>query len=262
MLREANIKNGLAPYNLHKTVMLHKKGKGLRIRQEAWKEYHSNKSLGYHIDEKYWEKYVKMIRLYHLTGFNDHKASQRNPLPLPEVKHQYPRQVLRTAKQTDLRKKLNDIKSQKRNLYGCVIMESTLHKAMKEEEVEKQKVCELKEQQDIRRKELSDMDCRLNDWEKKGRDRESRIMNEERDLEAREKELDFKEAEIMRLEGQFKDQMKDFRMQEVKLDIAIAEKELKLSKLEKKYKKLKKEKQKQREEADRRRSKKDRDRRH
>ena len=61
-LRELNLQNGMSPYNLHKTTMISKKGKGMRVSQSAWKEFNNNKGKGYHIDPKKWEGYVKIIK--------------------------------------------------------------------------------------------------------------------------------------------------------------------------------------------------------
>ena len=37
---------GMSAYNLHKTTMIHKKGKGMVVSQKAWKEFNTNRGKG------------------------------------------------------------------------------------------------------------------------------------------------------------------------------------------------------------------------
>ena len=253
-LRELNLQNGMSPYNLHKTTMISKKGKGMRVSQSAWKEFNNNKGKGYHIDPKKWEGYVKIIKTYHLTGFMDHKGSRNSTAPRLSVElHECPNQkgMVHPAS-FDVRNTLNNIKSRKRNRYGKVLVEDDLRlqqdNRFMEEHVNKLKEVKQMDQECTATKSLLvesrkvyfDLEAK---WTKQG--------------EKLSKEIEEKEALLMRQQKSVDKRLEEFREKQVKLDLNIAELDLQigqiekdkkdLNKLQEEIKKKKKEKEKEKE---------------
>ena len=271
-LREVNIRNGLNPYNLHKSIMKKKKGGGLKVQQVAFDEFQAGTGKGYHIAESKWPEYVRVIKKYHQTGFRDHEGAKydHNPratnqimlMPVSTNKMKNPREV-------DLRRSLNDIKSRKRKDYGKKFIAegellvkkiaadtvidndsrefhnrqahregimSVVNKIADEtyeEEKRKREAETLKSTlMEEKKKILQKMNQRLMKWENHGKSWEDTLIKQERDLEEKEKELEMKEAEIKHRQQVYEENMERYRASDIKLKLAIAENELEVAKLE------------------------------
>ena len=246
-LRDLNIKNGLNPYNLHKTTMRKVKGKGMKVTQTSWKEFNNNKGKGYHIDSHVNVRYVKFIKTYHLRGFKDKESGgSKVPNSTDSMKHLFPSQLMRHPTERDVREILNDIKSVKRKSYGDVKVEDELFlireerdsllKKAREEIKQSNKIIDVTCKQ---KNQLKDMQARLDEWEKSSRAREKELIKHEREMDAKEKDLECREAELELREQKFKEQLEELGCREVKLDLKIVQMELEIAQLQNKSKKEK-----------------------
>ena len=258
LLREANIRMGNSPYNLHKALMNNKKGKGLRVTQGAWKEYNNNKGLGYHIDEKYWEKYVKTIKTFHLTGFKDSKASRRDPAPVDKVKHAFPRQVMKMAREKDVRDKLNNIKSQKRDQYGKVVMQDDLFALYENEKRDRKTAEEIRILQQERAEVLERIEKQLDKKEEDEMNRKEDLDKLEMELNARERDLAYRESELNREDEQVKERLREIGLLELRLKVKFEENKLRWEKAKKDKRKRKKLEKKEKERKEKERKEKER----
>lgn len=283
-LREVNIRNGLNPYNLHKSIMKKKKGGGLKVQQGAFDEFQAGTGKGYHIAKSKWPEYVRVIKKYHQTGFRDHEGAKYDHHPRATNQIMLmPSSInkMRNPKEIDLRKSLNDIKSRKRKEYGMeVIAEGELlvkkiaadtvidhdSKEFKNKQTHRQGIQSVvnkiadetfKEEKrkheaetskskiiEEKKKTLHKMNQRLIKWENHGKSWEDTLIKQERDLEAKEKELEMKEAEIKHRQQVYAGNMERYKASNIKLKLAIAENELELAKMERENKRRQKDEKK------------------
>ena len=192
-LREENIDMGMSAYNLHKTTMIHKKGKGMVVSQKAWKEFNTNRGKGFHIDISHWDGYVKIIKTFHLCGFRDQKSARNSSAPRLSVELQStPKQKpLIHPKAFDMRGTLNDIKSRKRNRYGNVQVQDDIDQQVKQRDeasTERQEK-ELRNQA-LKRREESWKDRQEKDLEDQALALEKSMKEQQKDFDRRHQEID------------------------------------------------------------------------
>ena len=234
-LREINIRNGLNPYNLHKTTTRPGKNGKIKAVQSAYEEYQTGKGKGYHIASHYNGKYAKSIRVYHKTGFRDHQESKDDHIPNPiKAKPLTPSNKMKRPEDYDMRAKLNDIKSVSKKAENIKKreLEKQTESNIKTAKEQMERTETMLQENKAKKRILLDMNKRLKDWEEQGREKEDSLMQAEKDLEARERELEMREAEIKRREEENKVKFEKFKASDMKLKVAIAENELEVAKLE------------------------------
>lgn len=236
MLRDYQIHHNMGPYNLHKSLMRKKKGKGMLVSQEAFKEFRDGKGKGYHIDKSYEHKYVKFIKNYHLHGFMDSKSARRIPAPNDTVRHLFPEQRMYHPVEVDVRQRLNNIRSRKRDQYGNVVVQDEIHRLGLVERAEVRRAAERVDEVKSYAEE-ADVDLSVyRNLRRTVKEKQKQVEIEDRDLEARTTELQYRSAEVALKEAETRDK-------DIGLEIAIAQKEKKLKDLQKSIEKLRKEKE-------------------
>lgn len=277
-LREVNIRNGLNPYNIHKSTMKMKKGEGLRVQQSSFEEYKAGTGKGYHIAESRWSAYVRIIKKYHQMGFRDHEGAQSDHKPRHTSKITFMPTAgvrMKDPRDVDLRKSLNDIRSRKKEEYGQKDRlegvglvrkiaadsvedgqrkEDSLKQAYKGEmqQVVMKIVDETLTQESKRKHEEEEAKEKWVEEKRKTLQKmnhrlikwESHGRIWEDTLIKQERDLEAKEKDMEMREAEAKrrhlENLERYKTSDLKLKIATAEKELELAKMEKDKRKMKK----------------------
>lgn len=187
-LAATNVSNGLYPYNINKTIMKNKKGKGYQVKQENWDEYKNREGTGTNLSPMI-PQYVRYIRNYHRYSF-DKQTPDYLKNSWQQKRFEKPDQEMKHLDDVDLRKRLLDLRSIKTGRYGS---QDTV---LENQDVISQVFDYGNEV--LRRKvdDINELDQKLKSMESQAQRRSQELVKMEMELQAREKDLKRRKEKI------------------------------------------------------------------